>query len=77
MVSIGCRNKQQTWTHSGFYVVKAMEDDDWWMMINIFMMIIFKKDKGAELLLPDRPGSLPHQRPGKSIAGPNSLEDDQ
>ena len=31
----------------------------------------------AELLLPDRPGSLPHQRPGKSIAGPNSLEDDQ
>ena len=54
-----------------------MEDDDWWMMINIFMMIIFMKDKVAELLLPDRPGSLPHQRPGKSIAGPNSLEDDQ
>ena len=50
-----------------------MVDDD----INIFMMIIFMKDKVAELLLPDRPGSLPHQRPGKSIAGPNSLEDDQ
>ena len=39
-------------------------------MITFLMMM-------TEMVSPDRPGALPHERSGKSIAGPNSLEEDE
>ena len=31
----------------------------------------------TEMMLPDRPGALPHEGSGKGVAGPNSLEEDE
>ena len=40
-------------------------------------MMIFDDDDDRNHAIPDRPGTLHHQRSGKGVAGPNSLGEDK